>query len=63
MRRRLLLPLILAAAIALQTGLVTGAAIPSWTSYRHDAAGSGLDPDSTTPATLWRSRSCVAAAS
>jgi outer membrane protein assembly factor BamB len=49
MRGRLLLALALAVAFALQAGLVVGAAIPSWTSYRHDAAGSGVDPDSTSP--------------
>jgi outer membrane protein assembly factor BamB len=25
------------------------AAVPAWTTYRHDAAGSGIDPDSTSP--------------
>jgi outer membrane protein assembly factor BamB len=33
------------------------AAIPAWTTYRHDAARSGIDPDSTgptTPSPAWR---------
>ena len=29
---------------------MAAAAVPSWTTYRHDAARSGVDPDSTSPA-------------
>jgi outer membrane protein assembly factor BamB len=53
MRRRFLLPLVAAAALAVQAGLGTdaGAAVPAWTTYRHDAARSGIDPDSASPVT------------
>jgi outer membrane protein assembly factor BamB len=50
------------AAVAAQSALlsygVARAAIPSWTTYRHDAARSGIDPDSgapSTPSHLWQS--------
>ena len=32
-------------------GAYAGAAVPAWTTYRHDAARSGIDPDSTSPVT------------
>jgi outer membrane protein assembly factor BamB len=50
------------AAVAAQSALISynvaQAAIPAWTTYRHDAARSGIDPDSTapsTPARVWQS--------
>jgi polyvinyl alcohol dehydrogenase (cytochrome) len=53
MRRLLLVSLITAAALTLEAvvGAYAGAAVPAWTTYRHDAARSGIDPDSTTPVT------------
>jgi polyvinyl alcohol dehydrogenase (cytochrome) len=53
MRRRFLLPLVIAVALAVQAvlGAYAAAAIPAWTTYRHDAARSGIDPDSTSPVT------------
>ena len=36
------------AALSLLAGAADGA-IPAWTTYRHDAARSGVDPDSTSP--------------
>jgi len=53
MRRRFLVPFLLAAAVVVQPvlGAQAGAAVPAWTTYRHDAARSGIDPDSTTPVT------------
>jgi outer membrane protein assembly factor BamB len=47
MRRVLLLSLV--AILAL--GARAAAATPQWTTYRHDAARSGIDPDSTNPVT------------
>jgi outer membrane protein assembly factor BamB len=52
----LLLVVVLLAALA---GAATnaGAVIPAWTTYRHDAGRSGIDPDSTnplTPAQVWQ---------
>jgi outer membrane protein assembly factor BamB len=44
------LVLVLAAALAV-TAVPAGAALPAWTTYRHDAARSGIDPDSTSPVT------------
>jgi outer membrane protein assembly factor BamB len=50
------------AAVAAQSAFVSWgvaqAAIPAWTTYRHDAARSGIDPESgapSTPARIWRS--------
>jgi polyvinyl alcohol dehydrogenase (cytochrome) len=39
--------------LAVQAVLSVGAsaAVPAWTTYRHDAARSGIDPDSTSPVT------------
>ena len=53
MRRRLLLPLVMAVALTVQAalGAYAAAAIPAWTTYRHDAARSGMDTDSTSPVT------------
>ena len=53
MRWRFLLPLVMAVALAVQAvlGAYAAAAIPAWTTYRHDAARSGIDPDSTSPVT------------
>jgi polyvinyl alcohol dehydrogenase (cytochrome) len=53
MRRRFLVPFLLAVAVmvAPALGAHAGAAAPAWTTYRHDAARSGIDPDSTTPVT------------
>jgi len=51
MRRRLILSLAMAVAVAVQAALAVcaAAAVPAWTTYRHDAARSGIDPDSTSP--------------
>ncbi len=53
MRGRFLLFLAIVVALAAQAVLASGAlaATPAWTSYRHDAAQSGIDPDSTNPVT------------
>src|ERR1019366_5182956 len=53
MRRRFLLSLVMAVALTVQAvlGAYAAAAIPAWTTYRHDAARSGMDPDSTSPVT------------
>lgn len=52
--------LLLAVGLALQvTAADAAAAIPAWTTYRHDAARSGIDPDSTsplTPAQAWQTQ-------
>jgi polyvinyl alcohol dehydrogenase (cytochrome) len=61
MRRRFLLPLAVAVALAVQAVLAAYAvaAIPAWTTYRHDAARTGMDPDSTSPVTpsqAWQTR-------
>jgi polyvinyl alcohol dehydrogenase (cytochrome) len=62
MARRLLLPFVMVAALAVQAvlGAYASAAVPSWTTYRHDATRSGVDPDSTrpvTPAQTWQTAS------
>ncbi|HEY2772170.1 MAG TPA: PQQ-binding-like beta-propeller repeat protein, partial [Solirubrobacteraceae bacterium] len=51
MDRRLLLGI--AAAVTALGGIwgQAAAAVPAWTTYRHDAARSGNDPDSTSPVT------------
>jgi outer membrane protein assembly factor BamB len=51
MRRRFLLPFVMALVMAVQAvlGAYAGAAFPAWTTYRHDEARSGIDPDSTSP--------------
>ncbi len=59
MLRRLLPPLVIAAVLGVQALVVAyaPAAVPAWTTYRHDAARSGIDPDSTvpvTPAPAWQ---------
>ena len=49
-------PALLAAAL-LCSAPEASAAIPAWTTYHHDGARSGIDPDSTTPlppARLWQ---------
>lgn len=53
MRRRFLVPFVMTVAVAVQAvlGAYAGAAVPAWTTYRHDAARSGIDPDSTRPVT------------
>ncbi|MDQ6822169.1 MAG: PQQ-like beta-propeller repeat protein [Actinomycetota bacterium] len=53
MRWRFLLPLVMAVALTVHAvlGAYAAAAIPAWTTYRHDAARSGMDPDSTSPVT------------
>jgi polyvinyl alcohol dehydrogenase (cytochrome) len=53
MGRRFVLPLVMAVVLAVQAvlGAYAGAAVPAWTTYRHDAARSGIDPDSTSPVT------------
>jgi polyvinyl alcohol dehydrogenase (cytochrome) len=53
MRRLLLLSLITAAALTLAAvlGAYASAALPAWTTYRHDGTRSGIDPDSTSPVT------------
>jgi len=40
-----------AACLALCAATGARAAVPSWTTYHHDAARSGIDPDSTSPVT------------
>jgi outer membrane protein assembly factor BamB len=50
MPRRLLLFFVVVVAVASQAAGAS-AAIPAWTTYRHDAARSGIDPDSTNPVT------------
>lgn len=48
--RRLLFLLALTVAVAVQLlGAAYASAAPAWTTYRHDAARSGIDPDSTNP--------------
>lgn len=60
MGRRFRLPLataVLALAIAGVIGTSAAIAAPAWTTYRHDGARSGVDPDSTgpvTPAQAWQ---------
>ncbi len=44
--RRIVLALVVA---AVGSGAPAAAATPQWTTYRHDAARSGIDPDSTDP--------------
>lgn len=53
MRWRFLLPLVMAVTLTVQAvlGAYAAAAVPAWTTYRHDAARSGMDPDSTSPVT------------
>jgi polyvinyl alcohol dehydrogenase (cytochrome) len=53
MRRRCRLLLVVAVALVVQAmpAPSAGATIPAWTTYRHDAARSGIDPDSATPVT------------
>jgi polyvinyl alcohol dehydrogenase (cytochrome) len=53
LRRRFVLSFVVAVALAAQAvpGAYAGAAVPAWTTYRHDAARSGIDPDSTSPVT------------
>ena len=53
MHRRLLLLLVIAVALMVPAvlGAYAAAAIPAWTTYRHDASRSGIDPDSTSPVT------------
>ena len=53
MRRRFVLPFVMAGALAVAAvlGPNAGAGVPTWTTYRHDAARSGIDPDSTSPVT------------
>src|ERR1700726_230487 len=43
----------MAVAVTVQAvlGAYAAAAIPVWTTYRHDAARSGMDPDSMSPVT------------
>jgi outer membrane protein assembly factor BamB len=38
-------------ALSAATAATAAAAAPSWTTYRHDAVRSGIDPDSTSPVT------------
>src|SRR5436305_7877702 len=51
MRRRPHVPLVIAVVLAVQAviGAYAAAAVPAWTTYRHDAARTGIDPDSTSP--------------
>jgi outer membrane protein assembly factor BamB len=51
MGRRLLVGIAATAAALGATWAPATAAVPAWTTYRHDAARSGIDPDSTTPVT------------
>ena len=53
MRPRFLLPFVMAVTLTVQAvlGAYAAAAIPAWTTYRHDAARSGIDPDSASPVT------------
>ncbi len=48
---RAAIALVLAFALVLALAGVAPAASPAWTTYRHDAARSGIDPDSTSPVT------------
>ena len=50
MCRRFLLLLVIGVALAVPAAYAA-AAVPAWTTYRHDAARSGIDPDSTSPGT------------
>lgn len=47
------MPFVMVLALAVQTlaPAPATAAVPAWTTYRHDAARSGIDPDSTSPVT------------
>ena len=51
--RRFVLLLVIGVALAVQAvlGAYAAAAVPAWTTYRHDAARSGIDPDSSGPVT------------
>ncbi len=49
MLRRLLL--LLALAVVAAPVATASAAVPAWTTYRHDSGRSGVDPDSTSPVT------------
>jgi polyvinyl alcohol dehydrogenase (cytochrome) len=53
MCRRFRLLLVVAVALVVQAvpAAYAGATAPAWTTYRHDAARSGIDPDSVTPVT------------
>ena len=53
MRRLSVLAFVVAGTLALQAvvGGYADAAAPAWTTYRHDAARSGIDPDGTSPVT------------
>jgi len=53
MRWRLVVPLVMAVALGVEAllGAYALAAVPAWTTYRHDAARSGIDPDSASPVT------------
>jgi polyvinyl alcohol dehydrogenase (cytochrome) len=53
MPRRLRLPLVILLAGLGSAGLAgaASAGVPAWTTYRHDAARSGIDPDSAHPVT------------
>lgn len=58
---RFLLPFVTGVALALlaMPGSYAGAAVPAWTTYRHDAGRSGIDPDSTRPvppSQTWQTR-------
>jgi polyvinyl alcohol dehydrogenase (cytochrome) len=58
-RRRLLLPFATCLVVAVHAVLCLNAvaAAPAWTTYRHDAARSGIDPDSSTavtPSQAWQ---------
>ena len=58
-RRLLLLTVVLATAGALVVAGSGMAAVPAWTTYRHDAARTGIDPDSgrpVKPAQAWQTR-------
>jgi polyvinyl alcohol dehydrogenase (cytochrome) len=49
-RPSFLLPVLIGLAVGVGAGLAA-AATPGWTTYRHDGARSGIDPDSTIPVT------------
>ncbi len=53
MDRRCLLLCVVVVALALlaMPAAYAGAAVPAWTTYRHDGVRSGIDPDSTSPVT------------
>src|SRR5436309_2246606 len=53
MSRRLHLLLVATVVFAVQAvaSASTSATVPAWTTYRHDAARSGIDPDSANPVT------------